>query len=43
LGWKPLKTLAETLPPIVRDYADRYGERVAAASAVRLTRLASSE
>ena len=43
LGWKPLKTLAETLPPIVRDYTERYGERVAAASAVRLTRLASSE
>ena len=43
LGWKPLKTLGETLPPIVRDYAERYGERVAAASAVRLTRLASSE
>ncbi len=27
LGWKPLKTFGETLPPIVRDYAERYGER----------------
>lgn len=43
LGWKPLKTLAETLPPIVRDYAERYGERVATASALSLPRLASSE
>jgi len=43
LGWKPLKGLAEALPPIVRDYAERYGERVAAASTARLTRLASCE
>jgi UDP-apiose/xylose synthase len=33
LGWKPRKTLAEALPPIVRDYRERYGARVAAAVA----------
>lgn len=43
LGWKPQKSLAETLPPIVRDYAERYGARVAAARPAWLTRLASSE
>jgi UDP-apiose/xylose synthase len=43
LGWKPQKSLAETLPPIVRDYAERYGARVAAERPPWLTRLASSE
>jgi len=43
LGWKPQKSLAETLPPILRDYSDRYGARVAAAPLARTTRLASSE
>lgn len=41
LGWKPLKSLSETLPPIVRDYVERYGARVAA-STVPLRRVASS-
>ena len=43
LDWKPRKTLAETLPPIVRDYTERYGARVAAARPAWLTQLASSE
>ncbi|HKO54214.1 MAG TPA: NAD-dependent epimerase/dehydratase family protein [Polyangiaceae bacterium] len=43
LGWKPQKGLAETLPPIVHDYAERYGARVAAARHTWPTRLASSE
>ena len=43
LGWTPQKSLAETLPPIVRDYVERYGARVAAERPTRLTRMASSE
>jgi UDP-apiose/xylose synthase len=43
LGWKPLKNLTETLPPIVRDYAQRYGARVAAERPAWLTTRASSE
>lgn len=43
LGWKPLKTLSETLPPIVRDYTERYAARVAAASSAALHRRASPE
>lgn len=43
LGWTPQKSLAETLPPIVRDYAERYGARVAAERPAWLTRRASSE
>ena len=43
LGWKPQKSLAETLPPIVREYAERYGARIAAARPAGLSRLASSE
>ena len=43
LGWKPQKSLAATLPPIVRDYLERYGARVAAERPVWLNRLASSE
>ena len=42
LGWKPQKSLAEALPPIVRDYITRYGARVAAAEAASLFKLASS-
>jgi UDP-apiose/xylose synthase len=30
LGWQPRTTLAEMLPPIVRDYRERYSDRVAA-------------
>jgi UDP-apiose/xylose synthase len=43
LAWKPQKSLGETLPPIVRDYTQRYGARVAAARPAWLTGLASSE
>lgn len=43
LGWKPLKSLSDALPSIVRDYTERYGERVAAASSAHSTRLASAE
>jgi UDP-apiose/xylose synthase len=43
LGWKPQKCLAETLPNVVRDYAERYGARIAAERPASLTRLASSE
>ena len=43
LGWKPQKSLAETLPAIVEDYAVRYGARVAAERPAWLTRRASSE
>ena len=43
LGWKPQKGLAETLPPIVHDYAERYGARVAAERPAWLTTRASSE
>lgn len=42
LGWKPLKSLADTLPPIVRDYAARYGARVDATSSAWQPRRASS-
>jgi len=42
LGWKPQKCLAETLPSVVRDYADRYGARIAAERPASLKRLASS-
>jgi len=42
LGWKPQKSLAETLPAIVRDYAERYGARVAAARPAWLAGRASS-
>ena len=42
LGWKPQQSLAATLPPILRDYAKRYGDRVAAATHVNARR-ASSE
>lgn len=41
LGWKPRKSLTEAVPAIVRDYAERYAERVAAACATP-RRLASS-
>ncbi|KYF87153.1 hypothetical protein BE17_52675 [Sorangium cellulosum] len=40
LGWKPRRRLATSLPPIVHDYVERYGARVAAASS--LSQLASS-
>ncbi len=43
LGWKPQKSLAEALPAIVRDYAERYGARVAAARPLQLSQRASSE
>jgi len=43
LGWRPRKSLAETLPPIVQDYVERYGARVAAERPSLLTRIASSE
>jgi len=32
LGWKPLVSLADAVPGIVRDYVERYGARVAAQS-----------
>ena len=41
LGWKPLKSLADAVPAIVRDYAERYAERVAVACAAP-AKLASS-
>jgi UDP-apiose/xylose synthase len=41
LGWRPLRSLAESLPAIVADYKQRYEPRVAA-SANRSARLASS-
>jgi UDP-apiose/xylose synthase len=40
LGWKPLVSLADAVPAIVRDYTERYGARVAAQSPTR--RLAST-
>ncbi|WP_437275269.1 NAD-dependent epimerase/dehydratase family protein [Sorangium sp. So ce375] len=40
LGWKPQRRLATSLPPIVHDYVERYGGRVAAACS--LSQLASS-
>lgn len=43
LGWKPQVSLADALPRIVRDYTERYAERVAAARPPRLARRASSE
>jgi len=43
LGWKPRKSLSEALPSIVRDYAERYGARVAAERPLWLTQRASSE
>jgi UDP-apiose/xylose synthase len=33
LDWAPRKSLGASLPPIVRDYAERYGARVSAATA----------
>jgi UDP-apiose/xylose synthase len=42
LGWKPQRDLAAALPPIVRDYSERYAERVAATRAVAPFALASS-
>lgn len=30
LGWAPKMSLRESLPPIVRDYAERYGARIGA-------------
>ena len=36
LGWSPQQALADMLPDIVRDYVERYGERIAAASAREL-------
>jgi len=33
LGWMPQRTLDEALPGIVRDYCERYGARIAAATA----------
>jgi len=41
LGWKPRKSLADAVPAIVRDYAERYAERVALACAAP-AKLASS-
>ncbi len=43
LGWKPQKSLAESLPSIVHDYIERYADRVAAARPAPLSRLASCE
>jgi UDP-apiose/xylose synthase len=43
LGWKPQVSLDEALPRIVRDYTERYGERVAAARPAQLAQRASSE
>ncbi len=42
LGWSPLCSLADMLPGIVRDYVERYSERVAAAAPLGLSKLASS-
>jgi UDP-apiose/xylose synthase len=35
LGWAPLQSLSDMLPPIVKDYVARYGPRVANAAAAR--------
>ena len=42
LGWSPRCSLADMLPGIVIDYIERYSERVAAATALGLSKLASS-
>jgi UDP-apiose/xylose synthase len=41
LGWRPVKTLRELLPPIVADYHARYAAHVAAARALPLKRASS--
>jgi UDP-apiose/xylose synthase len=43
LGWRPQVSLAEALPRIVRDYTERYAERVAAARPAQLAQRASCE